>query len=141
MSAVLLGCGLRRSELIRLNLPHLQQRDEHWPSSIYSARAALSAPFRFPLGEIGHRCPGRQRRYRGGTHFPLCHQNLSIQDRLSRTVDFLDQVEADQNRRLAVLVILYYRRRMYPMSAKSRRLKSSGAWDFPAIIPASPTGT
>jgi hypothetical protein len=30
MLAVLLGCGLRRSELIRLNMTHLQQRDEPW---------------------------------------------------------------------------------------------------------------
>jgi curved DNA-binding protein CbpA len=37
-----------------------------------------------------------------------------IQDPLSSTIDFMDQVEGDQNRRLAVLAILYYRRRMYP---------------------------
>ena len=30
MLAVLLGCGLRRSELIGLSMTHLQQRDEHW---------------------------------------------------------------------------------------------------------------
>jgi integrase len=30
MLAVLLGCGLRRSELIRLTFSHLQQRDDHW---------------------------------------------------------------------------------------------------------------
>lgn len=41
------------------------------------------------------------------------HQR-AIQDPLSSTIDFLDQVEGDQNRRLAVLAILYYRRRMYP---------------------------
>jgi site-specific recombinase XerD len=28
--ALLLGCGLRRAELIGLKLPHLQQRDDHW---------------------------------------------------------------------------------------------------------------
>jgi integrase len=28
--AVLLGCGLRRSELTRLTVSHLQQRDGHW---------------------------------------------------------------------------------------------------------------
>jgi site-specific recombinase XerD len=28
--ALLLGCGLRRAELIGLNLAHLQQRDDHW---------------------------------------------------------------------------------------------------------------
>ena len=41
------------------------------------------------------------------------HQ-LAVQNPLSNTIDFLDQVEGDQNRRLAVLAILYYRRRMYP---------------------------
>jgi curved DNA-binding protein CbpA len=35
-------------------------------------------------------------------------------DPLSTTIDFLDQVEGDQNRRLAVLTILYFRRRMSP---------------------------
>ena len=38
----------------------------------------------------------------------------AAQDPLSTTIDFMDQVEGDQNRRLAVLAILYYRRRMYP---------------------------
>ena len=33
---------------------------------------------------------------------------------MSSTVDFMGQVEGDQNRRLAVITILYYRRRMYP---------------------------
>ena len=28
--ALLLGCGLRRAELIALKLTHLQQRDDHW---------------------------------------------------------------------------------------------------------------
>jgi len=41
------------------------------------------------------------------------HQ-LAIPNPLSSTIDFLDQVEGDQNRRLAVLAILYYRRRVYP---------------------------
>jgi integrase len=30
MLAVLLGCGLRRSELTGLTMSHLQQRDDHW---------------------------------------------------------------------------------------------------------------
>jgi hypothetical protein len=33
---------------------------------------------------------------------------------MSCTVDFMDQAQGDLNRRLAVLAILYYRRRMYP---------------------------
>jgi site-specific recombinase XerD len=30
MLALLLGCGLRRSELVHLTMDHLQQREEHW---------------------------------------------------------------------------------------------------------------
>src|ERR1700692_4368988 len=30
MVALLLGCGLRRSELVHLTMEHLQQREEHW---------------------------------------------------------------------------------------------------------------
>ena len=40
----------------------------------------------------------------------------TIRNPMSSTVDFMDQVEGDLNRRLAVLAILYYRRRMYPNS-------------------------
>ena len=41
-------------------------------------------------------------------------QQPAIQNPLSSTIDFMDQVEGDQNRRLAVLAILYYRRRTCP---------------------------
>jgi len=41
-------------------------------------------------------------------------RTATFQDPMSSTVDFMDQVEGDLNRRLAVLTILYYRRRMYP---------------------------
>ena len=37
-----------------------------------------------------------------------------FQQPMSSTIDFMDQVEGDHNRRLAVLTILYYKRRMYP---------------------------
>jgi site-specific recombinase XerC len=30
MLALLLGCGLRRSELVNPTMEHLQQREEHW---------------------------------------------------------------------------------------------------------------
>jgi site-specific recombinase XerC len=30
MLALLLGCGLRRSELVHLMVDHLEQREEHW---------------------------------------------------------------------------------------------------------------
>jgi curved DNA-binding protein CbpA len=38
----------------------------------------------------------------------------TIPNPMSSTVDFMDQADGDLNRRLAVLAILYYRRRMYP---------------------------
>lgn len=41
-------------------------------------------------------------------------REATFQNPMSATVDFMDQVEGDLNRRLAVLAILYYRRRMYP---------------------------
>ena len=40
----------------------------------------------------------------------------TIRNPMSTTVDFMDQADGDLNRRLAVLAILYYRRRMYPNS-------------------------
>jgi curved DNA-binding protein CbpA len=36
------------------------------------------------------------------------------QSPMSTTIDFMDQVQGDLNRRLAVLTILYYRRRIHP---------------------------
>jgi curved DNA-binding protein CbpA len=41
-------------------------------------------------------------------------RHLTFQNPMSTSVDFMDQTEGDLNRRLAVLAILYYRRRMYP---------------------------
>ena len=41
-------------------------------------------------------------------------RQATFQHPMSTTVDFMDQVQGDLNRRLAVLAILYYRRRMYP---------------------------
>ena len=41
-------------------------------------------------------------------------RHATSRNSMSSTVDFMDQVEGDLNRRLAVLAILYYRRRMYP---------------------------
>ena len=37
-----------------------------------------------------------------------------VRNPMSTSVDFMDQAEGDLNRRVAVLAILYYRRRMYP---------------------------
>ncbi len=54
--------------------------------------------------------PARRAEYdtQRATHQP------AIQKPLSNTIDFMDQVEGDQNRRLAVLAILYFRRRTNP---------------------------
>jgi len=54
--------------------------------------------------------PGQRSEYdaQRATHQP------AIQKPMSNTVDFMDQAEGDLNRRLAVLAILYYRRRIYP---------------------------
>lgn len=40
----------------------------------------------------------------------------TVQNPMSGTIDFMDQAKGDLNRRLAVLAILYYRRRMCPNS-------------------------
>ena len=44
----------------------------------------------------------------------LAMRRVTFPNPMSTTVDFMDQAEGDLNRRLAVLAILYYRRRMYP---------------------------
>jgi curved DNA-binding protein len=41
-------------------------------------------------------------------------RQATFRNPMSSTVDFMDQVAGDLNRRVAVLAILYYRRRMYP---------------------------
>jgi integrase len=48
--ALLLACGLRRHEAVALRLDHLQQREEHWPLLIRSARDATFERFQFPIG-------------------------------------------------------------------------------------------
>jgi hypothetical protein len=55
----------------------------------------------------------------------------TFQDPLSNTVDFMDQVEGDLNRRLAVLAILYYRRRMYPDSPEVTLTEIERRMGFP----------
>jgi curved DNA-binding protein CbpA len=56
---------------------------------------------------------------------------LVIQTPLSSTIDFLDQVEGDQNRRLAVLAILYYRRRTNPNDAEVSLAEIERRMGFP----------
>jgi len=53
------------------------------------------------------------------------------QSPMSSTVDFMDQVEGDLNRRLAVLTILYYRRRIYPHSPEVSLAEIEQRMGFP----------
>ena len=55
----------------------------------------------------------------------------AIQSPMSSTVDFMDQGEGDLNRRLAVLAILYYRRRMYPNSPEVSLAEIEERMGFP----------
>jgi len=50
---------------------------------------------------------------------------------MSSTVDFMDQLEGDLNRRLAVLTILYYRRRLYPHSPEVSLAEIERRMEFP----------
>ena len=50
---------------------------------------------------------------------------------MSSTVDFMDQLEGDLNRRLAVLTILYYRRRLYPHSPEVSLAEIEERMGFP----------
>ena len=50
---------------------------------------------------------------------------------MSSTVDFMDRVEGDLNRRLAVLSILYYRRRIYPNSPEVSLAEIEERMGFP----------
>jgi integrase len=46
--AILLGCGLRRAELIRLKLAHLQQRDDHWSIVDLFGKGVMCTRCRYP---------------------------------------------------------------------------------------------
>lgn len=50
MTAVLLGCGLRRAELAAVTLDHLQQREEHGSSLIWSEREVTFERYRYQHG-------------------------------------------------------------------------------------------
>ena len=54
--ALCLGCGLRRSELARLTIEHLQRREDHWAIVNLMGKAAHPNGSRSQLGQIG---PGR----------------------------------------------------------------------------------
>jgi curved DNA-binding protein CbpA len=55
----------------------------------------------------------------------------TIRNPMSTTVDFMDQADGDLNRRLAVLAILYYRRRMYPNSPEVSLSEIEDRMGFP----------
>jgi site-specific recombinase XerD len=54
MLAILLGCGLRRSEVAALTMKHIQQRDNRWCGPRRKARARANDPDA-DVGEGGHR--------------------------------------------------------------------------------------
>ena len=58
-------------------------------------------------------------------------RQATIQNPMSSTIDFMDQVEGDLNRRLAVLAILYYRRRIYPNSPEVSLTEIEQRMGFP----------
>ena len=58
-------------------------------------------------------------------------RQLTNRSPMSSTVDFMDQVEGDLNRRLAVLSILYYRRRIYPNSPEVSLAEIEERMGFP----------
>ena len=58
-------------------------------------------------------------------------RHAPIQNPMSSMVDFMDQMEGDLNRRLAVLAILYYRRRMYPNSPEVSLFEIEDRMGFP----------
>jgi curved DNA-binding protein CbpA len=55
----------------------------------------------------------------------------TIRNPMSSTIDFMDQGEGDLNRRLAVLAILYYRRRIYPNSPEVSLAEIEERMGFP----------
>ena len=61
---------------------------------------------------------------------------------LSNTVDFMDDMEGERNRRLAVLAVLYYRRRANPYAPVASLAEVEAQMGFPpAYSPTSPPGT
>ena len=57
-------------------------------------------------------CPVRSRRR--AEYDALCRQEAVEPSPLSNSVDFLDSVEGEMNRRVAVLAVLYFKRRANP---------------------------
>jgi hypothetical protein len=58
-------------------------------------------------------------------------QETSVHNPLSESVDFMDQVQGELNRRLAVLAVLYYRRRGNPFEPKVSLAEIEKRMGFP----------
>ena len=50
MVAMLIGCGLRRAELLALRLDSMQQREDHWVIADLVGKVDISEPSRFQRG-------------------------------------------------------------------------------------------
>jgi curved DNA-binding protein CbpA len=60
-----------------------------------------------------------------------CEQNAPEQPPLSSTIDFMDSMEGELNRRLAVLALLYFRRRSTPDSPEVSLTEVESRMGFP----------
>lgn len=79
-------------------------------------------------------------RSRRAEYDALCRQEAIEPRPLSDSVDFLDSVEGEMNRRVAVLAVLYFKRRANARFPKFPWRRLRDAWDFPGIISTSPLG-
>jgi site-specific recombinase XerD len=59
--AILIGCGLRRAEVAKLQLRDFQQRDSHWAVVDLIGKGDTFAPFRCPTGSRRRWTNGRGR--------------------------------------------------------------------------------
>ena len=50
MVAMLIGCGLRRAELLTLRVESIQRREEHWVIADLVGKGGTYAPSLFPRG-------------------------------------------------------------------------------------------
>ena len=50
MIAMLIGCGLRRAELLAMSLESIQQREEHWVIADLVGKGDMCEPSRFQRG-------------------------------------------------------------------------------------------
>lgn len=60
-----------------------------------------------------------------------CAKNTSQEDPLSTSIDFMDIMEGEMNRRLAVLALLYFRRRTTPSTPEVSLMEVEKRMGFP----------